>query len=162
VFARLVLAEYEGAQRAYGTITSFAGRKDMLDAAFEAFPHRKDIPEFKGVLKKVSNFSPRRNEIAHGMVLPVGHSGNPSGDYYLLPATYNSRKRLSSVEYLDRYADVPDRPWHVGLSYAYTSAQVNYYQLEFVQLTADVQQLADHIGKVINQHRKQSLDKVSG
>ena len=60
------------ARRAYGSVVSFQGRKQMLEAAAEAYfasrPNHQMSHRVTDLLKKAENFSARRNEIAHGRV----------------------------------------------------------------------------------------------
>jgi hypothetical protein len=67
-------SDTEPAERAYGSVVMFRGRKEMVEATADAFFFLR--PEtgtnFHSALKKLLldglNFAPRRNEIAHGVL----------------------------------------------------------------------------------------------
>jgi hypothetical protein len=60
------------AVRAYGSIQTFRGRADMIEAAaegfFVVFPNDDLAGRIGKLLERARNYSPRRNEIAHGVV----------------------------------------------------------------------------------------------
>jgi hypothetical protein len=65
------------AYRAYGSAVAFRGRLEMLQAAAEAhftlvLADTEMEPRFKALLREVERYAPRRNEIAHGRVQPIG------------------------------------------------------------------------------------------
>ena len=73
LFSALVASALtNAARRAYYAVRPFEGRADMLRAASEAYFTENPDPElstqFNRVLRNATNFSPRRNEIAHGLV----------------------------------------------------------------------------------------------
>jgi hypothetical protein len=81
IFACLVTSQVpEPASRAYGSLQSFRGQKEMIEAAAEAFffVYPDTIARLKAplhdLLAEVAGFSSRRNEIAHGVVQE--NSGN--------------------------------------------------------------------------------------
>jgi hypothetical protein len=147
VFALLCRAEFEGAVRAYGAVAAFSGRKSMLEEAFACFPDRgKDgVKELPALLAKIQQFSGRRNEIAHGVVWYFSANQKSLGNY-LVPATYNSRKRISGEAYMALHPMTNELPWHVALRYAYIGAQVDYYREQFFHLTTEAMAVADALG----------------
>jgi hypothetical protein len=129
----------EGATRAYGVVSAFTGRCDMLEAALAVFPRRAD-PDAEAIAKLIKtarSFGARRNEIAHGIVSGFTENSRFRG-HYLVPAYYNSRKRevislqemakLEPAEGLKRFADSQRG------KYAYTAAQINEYRRHFLLL----------------------------
>lgn len=75
IFSMLVTpSEGEIASRAFGSILTFRGKKEMIEAAAEAFfftypdTDGKVEPYLKDLLTETHKFSNRRNEIAHGIV----------------------------------------------------------------------------------------------
>ena len=87
------------AERAYGSIATSRGRISMLQEAAKAFAFgykadgiQKDI---KKLLDRATNYSARRNEIAHGIVREykhaVYHDGHGNG-FVLAPPVYSTSK----------------------------------------------------------------------
>ena len=109
----------DAASRAYGAVSSFQARYDMLAAAFAASPARHDpaVAPFDALLKRIAHFGPRRNDIAHGMVTKFNVDRKERG-HYLCPAQYATKRRR--------------RPGTALGDYAYTSAQIYEYVAEFI------------------------------
>lgn len=98
------------AERAYGSIATARGRLDMLEAALAAFfeveeKHDTDgIDEFLNhAIRCCRGLGGRRNDIAHGVVLPYAHLTYMLGSrvlgfeevrpgFCLAPAEYNTNK----------------------------------------------------------------------
>jgi len=74
LFARFIGVQTDTlpATRAYGSVLTFRGRAEMVEAASEAYffstPDSEPEPELNEVLKEARNYATRRNEIAHGIV----------------------------------------------------------------------------------------------
>jgi hypothetical protein len=74
LFARFIGVQTDTlpATRAYGSVLTFRGRAEMVEAASEAYffstPDSELEPELNEVLKEARNYATRRNEIAHGIV----------------------------------------------------------------------------------------------
>jgi hypothetical protein len=136
LFALLVSANqrrayHAPAVRAYGCINSVATKCEMLRlAATPYFARRKSKAQFESPFKKLmseySDFSARRNDIAHGSVKRVfitekstakGHRRSAIG-FYLLPSFYNPKKFKEEK-----------------FSYQYTSSDLIHYQQEFTKLS---------------------------
>lgn len=137
-FAVLCDARLPGAVRAYGTITAFGGRRDMVAAAFGVYPHRRDeqLAGFPKFLDHAQKFASRRNEIAHGRVVKISPSigASPEG-CYLAPAEYNTNKRYRDWELADGVVhDVFEFSKRAVGKYAYTSAQIDFYTGYFRRL----------------------------
>jgi len=115
--------------RAYGAVSAFSTRLDMIRAASEAyFLHRKKTvsEEFQSILDDAKNFATRRNEIAHGIVQPyfIGHIVVGS---VLGPSRYATRKlKLERDDNSDKL--------EVVRKYAYTSTEIDYFGEQFKKL----------------------------
>jgi hypothetical protein len=130
----------EPAVLSYGTVVSFKGRADMIRAAANGFFFRKPDEilqeELKAILKLADNFSPRRNEIAHGIVQPYVPDGARAVDgFALVPAYYATNKRVLGT------ADAGIAPLRMKPKYAYTSAEIKYFKHHFSHLTDRATQL---------------------
>lgn len=126
----------EGAVRAFGVVAASSARLDMIEAAFAVFPGREKegISALPAQLKRVGNYSARRNEIAHGVVSGFTENGAFRG-YYLVPAYYNSRKRSPLRSDISTPEEAKAALLAHGLGkYAYNSAQVDAYRQAFFHL----------------------------
>ena len=113
--------------RAYGTVTSYQGRCEMIKAAAAAYFHnrKKKAAEFTKPLNEIIvaclGFSGRRNEIAHGQVSVVYYSRNGNSKqigHYLLPSFYNPKKYQIEL----------------AVTYEYTSQELIFFRQEFTKL----------------------------
>lgn len=100
VFSMLVspTGALKAAKRAYGGTVAFAARKDMLENAAEAYfedhPDEALQASLANVMKVMARASPRRNDIAHGVVQPIWITDRMSDNGFLLvPSYYTSRRR---------------------------------------------------------------------
>lgn len=118
---------WKPAIQAYGSIVSFKSRCEMLRVAAQAFfSTRKKASAtqetFKRLISEASNYSGRRNEIAHGQVseMKLVYQGGRtrSGGYFLFPSLYNPKKFKKSL----------------GMTYSYASADIYHYRQEFTKL----------------------------
>jgi hypothetical protein len=141
VFSAFVaLALTNAARRAYYAVRSFEGRANMLRAASEAYFTENPDPElsmqFNGVLRNAANFSPRRNEIAHGV---VNHfmSSRP-GSRLATDATYCLYPSNASV----RDGELAPLP-----SYCCSSVELDYFFSEFYQLQEPAASVAMRVVK---------------
>jgi len=133
---------------AYGSVVSFKGRAEMLRAAATGYFHEwidhsmKD--RFFDLLKVANNFSPRRNEIAHGCALVAHFEGDIKGQsleaslaarrWLLLPNSYSTTKnKLIPLE--------PDLVRRTLPAYAYSTAEIDHYAHHFQKLRRDAWQL---------------------
>lgn len=116
----------------------------MLEQAFASFPGRGEpvVKDFPELLNRIHQFCARRNEIAHGVVWQFSTVAGDLG-FYLVPAAYNSRKRLARDAFNALRPMTSDVPWHAGLKYAYTSAQIDYYGRKFFELGGEVLMIDD-------------------
>ncbi len=135
LFAYLVNPEdgSEPARRAYGAIATFSGRADMLiHAAQGRMGHQPEraplLASLKTHVELLRRASGRRNEIAHGIAQSV-YVQISSPTYLLYPAWYNSRKHQ------------PSR----APSYAYSSATINRFGRQFMELVDPVMALLDGV-----------------
>jgi hypothetical protein len=98
LFAVLIMpkARSLAASRAYGAIGTFRARMDMLAQAAEAhFSIRQDPSaeaDFNAQRKIWLKASPRRNDIAHGVVRPFDFSSR-THSWALYPSYYTSSRR---------------------------------------------------------------------
>jgi hypothetical protein len=140
------------ARRAFFSVRTFEGRAEMLRAAssshFESRPSYVLTERFKDILRDALSFSPRRNDIAHGLVDSFGsvedwerygHSDN-HGTFSLYPSVASFRERSND-----------GKP-----SYCMTSVEIDYFYAEVAQRQPAPLHLGDDI---IRQRRSTSLRK---
>jgi hypothetical protein len=142
VFGFLCGARSEGAIRAYGVVASSSGRLDMIIEACACYDgNRRKIAPIPDMIKRVRNFSPRRNEIAHGRVVTYTKDGCEQG-YFLVSPFYSSRKTYSKFQVRrEIHSTPPTEPIPDSLilgKYAYNSNQITYYGNEFAKLKSEV------------------------
>ncbi|HXQ10711.1 MAG TPA: hypothetical protein VN805_06890 [Caulobacteraceae bacterium] len=117
------------AHRAYGSIVAYAGRADLIKSAAETFflvhPDTAWLQaKFDTTMKLLGRASPRRNDIAHGIVQPL----HPEGDgFALYPSFYATRRR-----------DVAGLP-----AYAMSSVQIGRFGQQFFELQMPVKEIVD-------------------
>ncbi|MGQ0741596.1 MAG: hypothetical protein ACT4OG_04790 [Alphaproteobacteria bacterium] len=129
------------AMRAYGAVITFRGRIQMLSMAAETrfieAPSEVVQPDFKQVISRAQDYGARRNEIAHGVVLPYQDIAdeNTREGYVLAPAVYLSTKRkfLPSPSLLSHYKSSP--------SYVYSSKEVLAFARQFYRLATSLNPL---------------------
>jgi hypothetical protein len=134
------------ARRSSAAVRTFEGRAEMLKAASEAFfqrrPHEGIRSMFKDVLRNAKNFSPRRNDIAHGLV----HFDYPTpemagADIGAAPVTWALYPSMASF----KQRDLADRP-----SYCMSNLEEAHFSEYFVRSQAPASTLA----AVIREYRK--------
>lgn len=124
----------DAARRAYVSVRTFEGRAEMLRAASAAYfhvnPNEAAQSGFKSVLKGATCFSPRRNDIAHGLVdrfFPqVMQPGEAFDISYALYPSYASFKER----------DLQDQP-----GYCYSSVELEYFYTQIIELTREAADL---------------------
>ena len=124
------------ARRAYGSVLTFRGRSEMIEAAAEAFFWRRDNPTLRpairAFLQEAVKFAGRRNEIAHGIV-GIYETGLPrfiqaAPGYVLGPPEYATNKtELKPGRHAFEYV-------HHAPKYAYTAAQIDVFREQFGRL----------------------------
>ena len=151
MYSALCGAKTEGAERACGIVLISNTRNDMVVEALKCFEfgeltHKNKIKSF---LKKVRNFGPRRNEIAHGVVRSVRVQGTDLG-FFLAPAPSSSKYVISRTEDLNYRNSMKkfDLPWYKNLKYCYNSDQINIYADYFLHLAAEAVEHCDSITKI--------------
>ena len=124
----------------------------MLRAAAQGYFHSRPDHEMKGrfesSLNLATNFSPRRNEIAHGIVTVAFYQVD-SGKEFLKLSLEESLKAqrwlLCPPEYAtNKNVLIPLAEQTFGRTrrkYAYSCKEVNHYQVQFTQLRRDLWQL---------------------
>jgi hypothetical protein len=142
------------ALRAYGTITSFSGRYEMLTAAIEAAIFEKknnplnpiaensdelrDVENAANILSRIKSFSARRNEIAHGIV--DKHPGDKS-----IAGLFGQKPEFGWVLQPSEYATTKKELRRGGIlipaiqepRYYYTAQQIDRFTSKFEQLLSD-------------------------
>lgn len=133
------------AYMAYGTIVSFSGRAEMVRAASGGYfnRHANTVLQRRchDLVRDALRYSPRRNEIAHGIALPYSLVlKDKSGSEWVLTATwyaYNKRKWTEKSISL-----VPD----IGVpKYIYSHVEVAAYSDTFSQLATQAIKLGNDI-----------------
>lgn len=99
IFGALIGA-HEGllaAMRAYGSVVAFRGRAEMVAAASEVFflvhANEKLEGDLASLMKLAKNYSARRNEIAHGIVLEFAQFAAEREGFCLGPPAYATNKQ---------------------------------------------------------------------
>lgn len=143
------------ATRAYGSVLTFRGRADMVDAASEAyFLENKNVDlekEVDTILVEARGFAARRNEIAHGIVKNVQVGSKPplaaklqvpvmkSIGFAVVPSNYATNKvDLTGGHTL--LTPVVPRP-----KYTYSSKEIYELSEKFDALSARVRDLAQRV-----------------
>jgi hypothetical protein len=137
LFAALVASESAAAMRAYGTVASAQGRYDLLDSAAEVYFSERDqdvYERYKHLPKSLRYASPRRNDIAHGVVREYASPDVAGGGSCLVSPDYNSRRTKAFIDFSTDSLDPFDFARH---RYAYTSAQLTELRERFAVLTPE-------------------------
>lgn len=140
------------ARRAYGSAIAFRARYEMLLAAAEVFfldsPDGELAPRFHDLVNEIAKFSPRRNEIAHGIVRLVGKpmDANEAAKidlrklslddfgYALFPSEYSTNKnKLALSDKREGH--------HRSPRYLYSSKEIDKYGKHFRRLETAATQL---------------------
>ena len=128
--------------RAYGSIQTFRGRADMIEAAAEAFfaifpnPQLDLETRASKFMVRARGWSSRRNEIAHGVVWEP-HFANGKKGAALFPSRYaTSKNKMMADKTLN-----PATWSHQSPVYAYTSAHLKAFEVAFMGLEDDVNSL---------------------
>jgi hypothetical protein len=145
LFSRLVGGEwpssgevtYHPADRAYGSVLGSAARLTMIAEAakahFQWYPNLALERRLKYLVStECRNFASKRNNIAHGIV-DIRFSDPPKFKlgYWLVPSFYATKKY----------------PLRGPSAYAYTSAEIDYFTLEFGRLSEKTEQLKSDIAR---------------
>jgi hypothetical protein len=140
--------ESKAARRSYNAIRTFEGRLEMLKAASETFftewPDTNLSGKMSVIYKNSKLFSERRNDIAHGVV-----------DYFINQPT-NPEFAVSDLAYglYPSYASFKSRDYSDVPAYCYSSVELDYFRVEFFNLSRPAMELASLIVKRV---RKPSL-----
>ena len=143
------------AERAYGAVISFNGRNELLSSAAEAYfytrPAHKMEKRFDDLRKLTKKYSPRRNEIAHGLVQQIAlDTPRPPGmdavthfkqttRYLLLPPEYATNK--NTLTPLKEDGSFP--PYRTQGRYAYSSREIRAYSDHFTEIRASLAQMIE-------------------
>lgn len=124
----------EAGRRAFGAVRTFEGRLDMLrataDIYFATFPDATLQTDWVEAQKLGKKYGERRNEIAHGAVLPLlSEKPTPDGasdGVCLAPAQIDPKKRdvrgvplfyynaASLNHYADEFSKLKDEPYRIA------------------------------------------------
>ena len=108
----------EIAERAYGAVVTFRGRKEMIERAadlyFGLFPDATIKSMFDEAMLYAQGFAARRNEIAHGKVTSF-LKPDKTLEFLMQPPTYASNKIK----------------WYGDINYLYNSAIINNLAVGF-------------------------------
>jgi hypothetical protein len=138
IFSVLVRSNFIAASRAYGAVSNFHSRADMVAAAAESYfqtgrkpEHAQQSAALMKLLKDARSHTKHRNEIAHGV---VGQAWEPGfvGGWCLMPAIYNSRKIKL--------------PGHMA-AYLHTATKVDEFRHQFQLLSGRAQKLCAEMKK---------------
>jgi hypothetical protein len=124
--------------RAYGSVITFRGRAEMVRAAgevhFRLFPNDALAKAFNTFVNQLTNnASPRRNEIAHGIVRPYVSvvDGKAMRKFCLFPPYYAANKnQIERIEMRDGGFQIT---WHTA-KYVYSSVEINNFAKSFKEL----------------------------
>jgi hypothetical protein len=140
------------ARRAYGSVITFRGRADMLRSAAEAHFHTKPghkmKDRFEGLLKLTGNYSPRRNEIAHGLVTAAYYEFEEGRS----PQKHSVEEFLNAQRWLlcpPEYATNKITLMPIGddekitgrRKYAYSCKEIDHYGKQFREIRQDLWKL---------------------
>jgi len=164
-------------RRAYGSVTNFATRIEMVenagDSFFHATPshgfHLKDrqterwIVDFEANLAKnfevlmdeVRGFAARRNDIAHGIVHGSRNIAPPHKPwtYFLSPPYYNAKK-------YPRPRDGKRRTVFEAATYHYTAQDIDYYCDCFIDLRKRLLAFLSEGEKVLSHDRSRERERA--
>jgi hypothetical protein len=131
------------AHRAYGAVTSFEGRRRMMEEAAIAYFHLRQLRaeykpktdrDFTELLCEARHYNSRRNEIAHGIVMPYGmvnrgiEDEETANSYVLAPPEFATNWRKIPAK-LRPPAEPPDRT--PGVAYACSSNEIDDFKEHF-------------------------------
>lgn len=133
-------------ERAYGTVSSFAGKVDMAEAAAEAYflsaPDEKNEEDWRIIKRDAMKFATIRNNIAHGAVTdytcPAGHVSGLA----LLPSEFATKKTTlrGDIDLNVAWAAKITEP-----KYAYGCAEIDFFAKQFNALQTPVRSLQGRI-----------------
>jgi hypothetical protein len=127
-------AQTSPTMRAYGSVSSFSTRIDLVKAAASAYFMRKSNPlndDLRSLFDKAKSFSFRRNDIAHGIVQPVSlGSGLSPNTLALVPSRHATRRRR--LEY-----NLDTSRFDAKYDYAYTSKEIATFSGCFTNLAKE-------------------------
>ncbi len=135
------------AQRAYGSIAAFNGRRDLLIGSasgyFQMHPDAEQEANLKAMLREIKLASGRRNEIAHGTVVVFPRWAGPDEHIgYLLTTNF--------------YSTVKNGPnWEP--KYAYDCAIIDRFAHQFSVLTGPP---AGLLTWIIGKHQAQRAGRI--
>ena len=155
------------AMMAFGSIMSGRGRSDMIEAAAKVYfatrTQPKDITTKKrlvDLMEAVNKFADRRNEIAHGVVMPaIGDELDDETDdfdisFVLTPSFFTAKKRRVESIGKGHFAMPP--------SYEYSSKEIRTLATRFEALVNPAATIAREIRRQRHLERQISSQKSLG
>lgn len=135
------------AQRAYGSLLTFRGRGDMIDAAATAVfflsPNDTLQKALSDLVKEIGKFAARRNEIAHGKIKDYSR---PAGMFLIMAGQHTRRAGhvLEPTMYATKKTKlklgrVLIETAHHEPTYIYSSVEIMAFQKHFERLTGQAQ-----------------------
>lgn len=130
----------DAAVRAFGAISSAAGRREALEMAAEIYASKKytnfPVDDLRLLMSHIGKASGKRNEIAHGIVTSFILDGKDHG-FFLVPASYISRKNeAKTLEWWNKMSSTSqENQFDVfGSKYRYTSSDIDHFSGLFDKL----------------------------
>lgn len=146
LFAAFVAGDKKNnaARRSYVAVRTFEGRAEMLRAAsssyFEESSNTEMQEAFRDILRTATSYSPRRNDVAHGVV-----------DYFLAEDLYRAGKTGIFLSSENQYALYPswasyrERDIKGAPSYCMSSVEIDYFFHEFTKIVKPVMELTSKL-----------------
>lgn len=157
IFSVLVRSNFIAASRAYGAVSNFHSRADMVAAAAKSYfqagrkpEHAEQSAALMKLLKDARSHTKHRNEIAHGV---VGRAWEPGfvGGWCLMPAIYNSRKIKG--------------PGKIA-TYLHTPTRIDKFRQQFQLLSGRAQKLCAEMKKhpplTMKQLEREMVKRLTG
>lgn len=143
-------ASFTATMRAYGTVLTYRGHADMVEAAAEAFflAHRapRVQADFASFMNRAGQFAARRNEIAHGRVGKFLTPTRKVDGWCLYPSYFNTKKyELVSTRRRKIVRHLYTREHVRKPKYLYTSVEINAFATAFGDLANDGRKLWDRV-----------------
>lgn len=150
LFATLVNSPSQASARAFGSVVSPQGRREMVENAGEIYfddpnRHKHDAGVLGKLLKNYGEAASRRNDIAHGIAAEITDGAKPKLGWFLVPPDYNS-KRTSPPAIAERafgeaqfsvgaeFHISRNRSYLKRANYTYTSADIISFTRKFEEL----------------------------
>ena len=139
------------ARRAYGSIVTFRGRLELIEAAAEAYflIHRapRVKADFRSLMNRAQKYGARRNEIAHGRVEEFKSDKRSKDGWALYPSHFSSNKMtLVGTRRRKVWRHLHTRLAVTQPRYVYTAAEINAFAKHFWDLAQETSKLLFRVG----------------